>query len=61
MKFNVTVTYTYEVADKGINREYGTTDPLVMADIDQENLQNDPGIIGSDLTAEQYTVKVVPA
>lgn len=59
MKFRVTVTYEYNVNMATAAEYYGTTDPEQMAEVDRQSIQEDPEIIGADLT-NGYTVTVTP-
>jgi hypothetical protein len=59
--FNVTVTFSYGVADEDAMASYGTTDPAGMAAVDQANWMDDVIALGAQMTDGPYTITVTPA
>jgi hypothetical protein len=59
MRFKVIVTYEYDVSSSGA-RNYDTTDPLEMAEVDRQAMAEDYGIISMDLAEGGYVVNVEP-
>lgn len=57
MKFKATMVTIYEVDEHDMQKAYGTTDPLEAAKIDQESLNDDPGVFLS-LEGESLDAKV---
>lgn len=53
IRLRVVVTYEYDADPKN----YGSTDPLVMADIDANNYKNDPTML---MCEDEMTVEVFP-
>lgn len=61
MKFRVTVTYEYDVTQEEAEKYYETTDPIEMAEIDEENMNRSTRVILDDIgAAPWYGVTVVP-
>lgn len=58
-RFRVTIQFEYAAGENALET-YGTTDPALMADIDADNFENDPGILFDEIAHDDYTVTVVP-
>lgn len=59
LMMRVVVTYDYPVNMEMAERDYGTTEPMAMAVIDQENLANGSMLV-EDLSTLPYQVVVAP-
>jgi hypothetical protein len=60
MKFEATIRVTYEVSPEEAPGAYGTTDPKIMAEIDQEGFQDHPESLLALVGPEGFTVEVKP-
>lgn len=56
--FTVTVKYKYETTGKTLREYYGTTDLTEAAEIDRNNLMDDPQYIAEDLNVADRTYDV---
>lgn len=56
--FAVTVKYKYETTGKKLKEYYGTTDLTEAAEIDRNNLMDDPQYIAEDLNFADRTYDV---
>jgi hypothetical protein len=58
VKFEAVIKVTYEINDEEASDAYGTFDPGIMAQIDQEAFQNHPESLLAMVGPEGFTVEV---
>ena len=56
----VNISYVYDVDDRMAKATYGTTNPGLMAAIDQQAFLEDPSLIVDDLSVHEIQVTVRP-